>query len=36
MRGPSIKPVLHSSLIRPSIITDVSNNFGVLEALSDL
>ena len=36
MRGPSINPVLHSSLIRPSMITDVSSNLGVLEALSDL
>ena len=36
MRGPSIKPVLHSSLIRPSIITDVSSSFGVLVVLSDL
>ena len=34
--GPSIKPVLQSSLIRPSMITDVSSNLGVLEALSDL
>ena len=27
--GPSINPVAHSSLIRPSIITEVSNNFAV-------
>ena len=36
IRGPSINPVLHSSLIRPSIITDVSSSFGVLVVLSDL